>query len=330
MWGGTVLAQDPQFSQYYAAPLYHNPAFAGGAGRDRFVLNYRNQWPSIPGAFVTYAFSYDHYARKYNSGFGISATTDKAGSGNLRSSSLGAAYAYQLALNRVWMVRAGLQFGYAFRNIDYFRLTFGDQVDPRGFAQRPTNDMTQFNIENIGYFDVSSGFLLYSRQFWFGMGAHHMNEPNQSLVESNSGLPMRMTFTAGTVIPLQSRVIRSRNIRKGLEPDKSLTPSVLYKFQGEFDQMDIGCYIYYKPLAVGFWYRGLPVKNYRQGLYNHDAVVLLLGVKQPNYRIGYSYDLTISGLGANTGGAHEISLTYEFDTKVKLKKKPKLIPCPKF
>ncbi|MGB3619526.1 MAG: type IX secretion system membrane protein PorP/SprF [Catalinimonas sp.] len=326
-----VRAQDPQFSQYYAAPLYHNPALAGGAFRDRITMNHRVQWPSIPGAFVTHTIGYDHYARKYNSGFGFMAMTDRAGSGALRSTNLAAQYAYQWSLNRTWVARGGMQFGYGFRSLDYFALTFGDQVDPRGFANRPTTtDPSQFDVENVGYMDIGAGALLFSRKLWFGFAAHHLNTPNQSLVEGVSVLPARYTFNAGGVISLENRLVRRRNARRNQMPQKSITPSVLYKFQGEFDQLDAGCYIYYNPIAVGFWYRGLPIKNYRQGLYNHDAVVMLLGIKKANYRIGYSYDITISGLGMGTGGAHEISLAYEFNTKSKQRKPQKVIPCPKF
>ncbi|WP_287060456.1 type IX secretion system membrane protein PorP/SprF, partial [Algoriphagus sp.] len=43
----SAFAQDPQYSQYYAAPLYLNPAMAGGELTGRVGFNYRNQWPSI-------------------------------------------------------------------------------------------------------------------------------------------------------------------------------------------------------------------------------------------------------------------------------------------
>ena len=43
----TLQAQDPQFSQYYAAPLYLNPAFTGSEMLPRIGANYRNQWPGI-------------------------------------------------------------------------------------------------------------------------------------------------------------------------------------------------------------------------------------------------------------------------------------------
>ena len=93
---GEAWAQDPQFSQFYAAPLYHNPAFTGAAHKGRLVGNYRNQWPSIPGAFVTTSFSIDNYFKSYNSGFGLVATRDQAGSGGLSTTSLSLNYAYEI------------------------------------------------------------------------------------------------------------------------------------------------------------------------------------------------------------------------------------------
>ncbi len=50
---GDLFAQDPEFTQFYANPLYLNPAFAGTARCPRICLNYRNQWPGITGTFVT-------------------------------------------------------------------------------------------------------------------------------------------------------------------------------------------------------------------------------------------------------------------------------------
>ena len=54
-------AQDPEFSQFYAAPLYLNPAFAGSARCPRIGLNYRNQWPALNKTYITSAVSYDQH-----------------------------------------------------------------------------------------------------------------------------------------------------------------------------------------------------------------------------------------------------------------------------
>jgi len=59
--GRGLFAQDPIFSQFYANPLYLNPAMAGSSVCPRLIFNYRNQWPAISGTYITYNASYDQY-----------------------------------------------------------------------------------------------------------------------------------------------------------------------------------------------------------------------------------------------------------------------------
>ena len=77
-------AQDPQFSQFYANPLYLNPALAGATECARINLNYRNQWPSLTKAFITYSMTYDQNLSSINSGFGLIAMNDRQGDGARR------------------------------------------------------------------------------------------------------------------------------------------------------------------------------------------------------------------------------------------------------
>src|SRR6187549_3130178 len=112
-------AQDPEFSQYYSAPLYLNPAFAGTSEDHRFIANYRNQWPNITTAFQTYAFSYDYNMASLNSGLGILLLADKAGSASLKSTQVNFQYSYKVHLSEKWMLSSGLNFGIGFRSIDY-------------------------------------------------------------------------------------------------------------------------------------------------------------------------------------------------------------------
>ncbi|GAH71860.1 unnamed protein product, partial [marine sediment metagenome] len=77
------FAQDPQFSQFYANPLYLAPSFAGATEENRIALSYRNLWPALPGVFLTYSFSFDKFFESFNSGLGILVTHDRAGSGRL-------------------------------------------------------------------------------------------------------------------------------------------------------------------------------------------------------------------------------------------------------
>ena len=79
-----LKAQDPQFTQFYANPLYLNPAFAGTARCPRICMNYRNQWPSLSGTYVTYSASYDQHIDALNGGLGIMVNQDDQGRGILK------------------------------------------------------------------------------------------------------------------------------------------------------------------------------------------------------------------------------------------------------
>ncbi len=81
-----------------------------------------------------------------------------------------------------------------------------------------------------------------------------------------------------------------------------------------------------------FFLRGIPVfKHYEAGYRNDDAVILLVRVKHKDMQIGNSYDITVSRLVSNTGGAHEISISCEFAGRRKpLSESLRNVPCPKF
>jgi len=90
----TAKAQDPTFTQFYANPLYLNPALAGTATCPRVVFNHRNQWPALSGNFVTNSVSYDQYVDAVNGGLGLYVLSDNAGRGTLTQFSVNAIYSY--------------------------------------------------------------------------------------------------------------------------------------------------------------------------------------------------------------------------------------------
>ena len=63
-------AQDPKFSQFFANPIYLNPAFTGTNVCARLHLNIRDQWPAIQGAYAAYSASYDQQQRNTTYCFG--------------------------------------------------------------------------------------------------------------------------------------------------------------------------------------------------------------------------------------------------------------------
>src|SRR5205809_7766102 len=85
---GSVKAQDPHFSQFFSSPLTLNPAFTGKfSGSWRLAANHRDQWPSIPKAYVTTSASLDFPILKSRVpeqdilGGGISGLTDASCNG---------------------------------------------------------------------------------------------------------------------------------------------------------------------------------------------------------------------------------------------------------
>jgi type IX secretion system PorP/SprF family membrane protein len=321
----TVLklwAQDPQFSQFYAAPLYLSPSFTGSTDGSRAGFNFRDQWPGIPGSFITYAFSYDHYLPNLSSGLGLMVIRDQAGTGHLSKTSVGVLYSYQIRITKKWVVRPGLHFYISSRGLDFQKLLFNDQVSLSGNAPASVEIPTTLHSR---FSDFAFSGMAFSEKIWYGFTLDHLNEPNESLEGSVGTIPRKWQFFGGYKYPLSSG--------SGKYIDESLTFTALYKAQGKYDQLDLGVYWLKRPLVLGVWYRGIPLfKAYKRGYQNNDAVVLMGGYQWENVKVGYSYDITISRLVVNTGGSHELSVIYEFfqNQKVKKKRRKIIVPCPKF
>ena len=128
------FSQDPQFSQFYSNYLYLAPSFAGLTDKNRIAFNYRNQWPEIKYGYQTYSVSFDKYVEKFNSGVGVLLYQDVAGSGRLRTTSLGIQYSYDFSITESWHARPGLHFNYTERGIDFERLLWNDQISASGNA----------------------------------------------------------------------------------------------------------------------------------------------------------------------------------------------------
>lgn len=302
-----VKAQDPEFTQFFSNPLYLNPAFAGSKRCPRITLNYRNQWPALSGTFVTTSASYDQHVESIYGGIGLLVTNDKAGEGTLNTTTVSGIYAYQLKLGRKFSLRFGVQATYFQKSLDWSKLTFGDMIDPRrGFVYQ-TGDVPRGG--SVGNVDFSAGVLGFSENFYIGFSAHHLTEPNESLVTGNSPLPMKISGHAGAVIPL--------NNNKYSTNEATISPNIMYRSQGTFQQLNMGLYINTKNIVFGAWYR------------NKDAFIALIGIQTDVVKIGYSYDVTISKLTNASGGSHEISMGINIPCKPK-KRSFRTISCPSF
>ena len=315
-------AQDPHFSQFFASPLTLNPAFTGKFnGLWRLAANHRDQWPSIPKAYVTSSASLDFPILQKRVpendvfGVGLSGLSDASANNILKLNYGSASMSYHKALdeNGYSTIGAGFQATYSSLSLDVTKLTFEDQLTQNGFTGTTTDILT--NGTNQSYFDVNAG-VLYSgssngiNNYYAGVSMYHINRPKVSFKDKNWFLSGRITVHAGGSFPVSDQL--------------TIHTSVIHQIQNKASETTIGAAIAAnlnqdqdKPTSVylGSWMRF------------NDAVVPYIGLEFGGLRIGASYDLNISSLKAatNTRGGSEISLIY-----IKQPAENKGIPCPKF
>ena len=155
----SVSAQDPEFTQFYANPIYLNPAFAGTNMCPRVNINWRNQWPGISATFITYSASFDQHSESLHGGLGLLVTTDQAAN-SLQTSRVSGMYSYQLKLYRKFSVRLGMEATFFQKTLDWSKLTFGDMIDPRRGFVLQTGDQPRGG--STAGLDFSAGFLGFS------------------------------------------------------------------------------------------------------------------------------------------------------------------------
>jgi type IX secretion system PorP/SprF family membrane protein len=224
-------------------------------------------------------------------------------------------------------VRPGIKFKYGHRGIDIAKLIFGDQLNFNGPPNTAPSAITSLFIPKTNYLDVDASLLAYHKLHWGGVTVSNLLRPNQSLVGYDSRLPIKVALFGGTRLLIKGDRMRRHEITE------SVTFSAMYQRQAQNDQLDLGAYWTKTPFTLGLWFRGIPVFGKQVGYEALDAVIVMFGFEIFDLRFGYSYDYTLSKLTQSaTGGAHEISIVYEFNKNLKAKRKqrPMIIPCPHF
>lgn len=315
--GQGIQAQDVVFSQFYANPLYMNPAFAGAKICPRVNLNFRNQWPALVSAFTTISASYDQYVNPLHGGIGAYVMADRMGDhGALSTTSAAVMYSFRFQLSREIFVNAALQGGITNTSLDWDNLRFPDMIDwVNGFTGRTSATMPEHT--NEWYLDFAAGALIYSEKWYVGFAAHHLTQPDNGFYGVTQ-LPIKLTANAGCLLNLSEEQRRTSSLGLGTPV---ISPNIVYQRQQKFNYFNYGVYLDWMPFMVGVWFR--------QSLENADAFVFQLGVQQDYFKVGYSYDVTVSKLANNTSGAHEISLGLLLPCPEK-KHKIKAIRCPSF
>lgn len=320
-------AQDIHFSQSSMTPLLINPALTGVFdGHQRAFLNYKNQWQGMAeagAAYNTALFSFDTRVlkKKWDRGYigaGINAFKDVAGDLKVGTTQLNISIAGVVIINKQQLISGGIQGGYAQKSISTANMQWENQYDPGTNAYNGSllsNDM--IDIPPYSYGDFSAG-LAWSynaykpstygdrqKKFNLGIGAFHLNRPNQKLNPYSSNIADNLyakyiVHGSGQVSMGASRY--------------QLVPSFAFFLQGPSSVVNVGTmvrwtikgqsrytgYVQGMALSLGALYR------------TKDAVIPMMLFEYSDFAAGLSYDVNTSSLmmGTKGRGGVEISLRY--------------------
>lgn len=307
-----AISQDVHFTQFFTSPLTLNPANTGLINSDwRMAANYRSQWGTINSVpYITGTISYDMplLKEKLNGdaiGIGVLGLYDKSGTGAFQNATVGLSLAYHKKIgtnyNRPHMISFGLQGAMVQKSIDANKLIFEDMINPTtGRPVRPTSDVIS-SME--GYADYNAGIMYTGKvsdhtSLYGGVSYYHITNPNESFLGEVNELSSRITAVVGGSFEMNSNMVLYGS---GVYQRQGTASELLFGGAAGFvlnpyHEDDVKSTIFY----LGAWYR-----------YN-DAVSPYIGFEWSKARLGFSYDVNLSGLTEATQGqgALEVSLIY--------------------
>ncbi|MCC8197801.1 MAG: type IX secretion system membrane protein PorP/SprF [Tannerellaceae bacterium] len=285
-----VWAQiDAQFSQYFIALGYYNPAYAGTSDKLNTLAMYRQQWAGIEGAPKSFFITADMPFSFKNTKHGVGVTVYNDQAGLFRHTVIGLQYAYKYKLFG-GVLSGGIQLGMANLSFD------ADGIYIPDISESPDHTMEDEAIptsnENGMGLDMNAGLFYSHRKFYVGVGIMHLSEAEIGLDENISTyIPRTYNFVGGYNIQLRNPLIE-------------LQPSVFLKTDMQYMSADITARLIYNKMFNG----GLSWRV-------NESVILLLGANIKNFQAGYAYDFPTTAIRKGSSGSHELFLRFSMNLK---------------
>ena len=236
----------------------------------------------------------------------------------LNTNMLAAMYSFRFQLHEDIFVNLALQAGVVNMNLNWDPniMRWPDQIDANcGWinltSATPPDNRSKF------YPDFAAGAMIYGPAWYAGFAAHHLNQPSQGFYAEDR-VPMKFTANAGGLINLSEERRRQSSLGLGTPV---ISPNFIYQYQGGFHYFNYGLYLDWMPFLVGAWFR--------HSTTNVDAFIFMVGAQHDHFKIGYSYDVTLSEMGNSTLGSHELTVGILLPVPEQ-KHKIKAIRCPSF
>lgn len=279
--GQNVFSQQlPLNSQYMMDLSMVNPAVAGIYDFMPISMSYRQQWVGFEGAPVTQYLNAHKYVGK-NVGLGFSFFNELTSP--TRRTGIQATFAYHLPLSK--NLTKQLSFGLS-------PVFFQHYINASLLTTEQLNDPAIINGINYQLCPDANFGIMFTNQnkYYVGLTVFNLLQIRRDLFQVmdkiNNPIKRAYYLVGGYTFYLGDNF--------------SIEPSTLvhYQFNCPF-QFDVNVRgTYNNLLGVGISYRYL------------DAFVYLAFINIKNFRIGYSYDMTMSEINKYSSGSHEFHLTY--------------------
>ncbi|MEO6166184.1 MAG: type IX secretion system membrane protein PorP/SprF [Chitinophagales bacterium] len=306
----TVAQQDPQFSQHFLNQAAFNPAYTGLDNALSATAQFRSQWVGIDGHPITQNISLHSPVPVIHGGLGINLLNEQAGV--LRNTSVSINYSY-IIKTRAGNFSIGASGGAVQVNVDGSKLRAPDGVYQQNDINHNDFLLPIVPVSGVAA-DFSAGVYYTGKNLSVGVSANHVIPGSVKLNSEGSNLEFNYERQYYLQLGYLAKFSKSLGMR----------PSVMVKsdgnrLQGEGDLV----FIYKDFLWLGGGYRGFNDQTM-------DAIVGLLGISiSENFRLGYSYDYTISALSSVSSGSHEVVLNYRVNL-MKPVKPGKVVYTPRF
>jgi type IX secretion system PorP/SprF family membrane protein len=265
----------PMFTQYFLNDYVTNIATAGSKPWFDVKSAHRYQWAGITDSPRTFTLSVSGPNKKMNMGYGFYLFTDNVGP--TRRTGIQFSYAYHFKITKTVKLSFGLSGGLLQYTVDGSKITLRDNYDA----------VISNALQSSLIPDFTFGFHLYHED-WF-VGATFPQLVQNKLYFFN--------YQTQTLSRLEDHYYANAGYTFHLGDDFDIQPGVLFKYVKPLPpQFDIMARAIYKKQV---WVGG--------SIRTQDAWALFAGYTyKNNLSIGYSYDISTSGLKNYNSGSHEI------------------------
>jgi len=318
-----LAAQDPAYHSFHQNRFLFNPSLTGSTGSESFKIRSKMQWNQDGGnGYRTLSLMMEETMPCSIIDIGAKVNYNEEGAGVYKTFEAG--FLSSIFLPMVLSTysdhnfKIGIDFSWGMNSIDYNRLIWSDQLDPKYGNIRPTSFISPNDGRSSWYFNPGFGVSL--RSLWnkkskkavmtnFGAAMYRFyalddGEINQSV--SVLGLKNSNPYRFSAFV--ESEFIATYLNRKYI----SIRPLLLYQKQGNIHYVETGVRAgYSRNAGIGCYYHAAPANSIGQTPWlTYSTDFMISTGKGKKLEMSFSYSSNVGGLQNFTGPQFEIGINY--------------------